>query len=362
MDKIKKFIDCYIPTELCNLRCHYCYITQKRKFNNKLATFDRSPQEIRKALSKKRLGGVCLLNFCAGGETLLSENVLPVVKALLEEGHYVMIVTNGTISERFIEISKWDKKLLNHLFFKFSFHFLELKRLNMMDKFFNNVKLMKSSGSSFTVELTPSDELIPYIDEVKQVCVDNLGALCHVTIARDDRTNGIEVLSGLSFEEYKKTWSVFDSELFNFKSEIFYKHRTEFCYAGLWSAWLKLDTGDIYPCNCGKCFDNIYKNIKRPIRFRVIGKQCSLAHCYNGHAWLALGNIPELITPTYAEERNRKCSDGTEWLTADMKSFMSSKLCENNKQYSERKKRRFDKSSQSITKKIKNRISIFLNK
>ena len=90
MDKIKRFIDCYIPTETCNLRCHYCYIAQLGKFNVKLAKFSKTPETIRKALPKERLGGVCLLNMCAGGETLLSEDVLPVLKALLLEGNYVM--------------------------------------------------------------------------------------------------------------------------------------------------------------------------------------------------------------------------------------------------------------------------------
>lgn len=64
--KMKKFIDCYIPTETCNLRCHYCYITQQRKFENKVVSFTHDPQVIRKALSIKRLGGPCLINLCAG--------------------------------------------------------------------------------------------------------------------------------------------------------------------------------------------------------------------------------------------------------------------------------------------------------
>ncbi|MGL5150610.1 MAG: hypothetical protein ACRC7N_08590 [Clostridium sp.] len=77
---MKKYIDCYIPTEACNLRCHYCYITQKRKFNSKLAKFKNTPKEIRLALSKDRLGGECLLNFCAGGETLLVEEIIEIVR------------------------------------------------------------------------------------------------------------------------------------------------------------------------------------------------------------------------------------------------------------------------------------------
>ena len=118
MDKLKKYIDCYIETETCNLRCHYCYITQKRKFNNKVIKFDHSPQEIRKALSKERLGGTCLFNFCAGGETLLAREIIYVTEELLREGHYVMIVTNATLTDRLKEIAKFDTALLRRLFFK----------------------------------------------------------------------------------------------------------------------------------------------------------------------------------------------------------------------------------------------------
>ena len=333
MDKIKRYIDCYIPTEACNLRCHYCYIAQKRKFNSKLARFSHSAEEIAARLSRDRLGGTCLLNLCAGGETLLSEDVLPLVKALLEEGHYVTIVTNGTITKRFQEIVQLEKILLKRLMIKFSFHFLELNRLGLMDVFFNNIRLMKAAGVSFSVEITPSDELIPFIEEVKETCIMQLGALCHVTIARDDRTNGIDILSDLSFDAYKETWGQFDSELFRFKSEIFYQKRNEFCYAGEWSCYLNLETGILSQCYCGSPLCNIYEDTNS-IPFRAIGKKCSLPHCYNGHVFLTMGCIPEMQTPTYADVRNRMCRDGSEWLTSKMKDFLQSKLVESNKEYS----------------------------
>lgn len=344
MDKIKRFIDCYIDTETCNLKCHYCYIALQERFNKKLVKFKHTPDEIRKALSKERLGGACLINFCAGGETLLAEDVIPVIRALLEEGHYLMIVTNGTMTNRFQEISKFPKELLDKLFFKFSFHYIELKRLNMMDIYFENVKTMQKAGASFTIEVTPSDELIPYIDELKETCLKRLGTLCHLTVGRDDRKPGIELLSEKSFEEYKKIWGVFESNLFKFKSEIFYKKRKEFCYAGDWSVYLNLSTGDMKQCYCGRVLDNIYKDINRPLKFEAIGCNCSQPHCYNGHAFLALGDIPELETPTYAELRNRVTDDGIEWLQPKMKDFMSQKLYDNNEKYTDKKKKKVNRN------------------
>lgn len=333
MDKIKRFIDCYIPTETCNFRCHYCYITQQRKFNNKLAKFEKTLDEIRRALSKKRLGGTCLFNLCAGGETLLSEDVINITKELLEEGHYVTIVTNGSLTNRFEEISKFPKKLLNRLMFKFSFHYLELKRLNMLDKYFENVNLMKDSGASIVVEITPNDELEEYIPEIKEICMRKLGALPHITIARNDNDELIGHLSKHSFEDFLNIWSQFDSDMLKFKSTIFYKKRKEFCYAGDWSIYLNLLTGDYSQCYGGIMLGNIYESIEKPLNFVAIGKKCPLPHCYNGHAFLTLGCIPELPSITYASIRNRKCMDGTQWLTKDMNEFISSKLEESNNKY-----------------------------
>ena len=83
---------------------------------------------------------------------------------------------------------------------------------------------------------------------------------------------------------------------------------------------------------------NIFKNINKPIRFLPIGNNCGLQHCFNGHTLLGLGNIPELTTPTYGEMRNRFCTDGSEWLYPEMKSFMETKLYETNKEYSKLEK------------------------
>lgn len=361
MEKLKRYIDCYISTETCNLRCHYCYITQQRKFNNKLVKFRYTPQEIRTALSKDRLGGACLLNMCAGGETLLVEDIIEVVKELLLEGHYVMVVTNGTLTKRFEEFAKFDRVLYKKLIFKFSFHYLELLRLNRLNTFFDNVKMMQEAGASFTIEITPSDELIPYIQEVKDVCMERLGTLCHVTIARDDRTKGIEVLSKYSFEEYKNIWGEFNSTLFDFKSTIFYQKRKEFCYAGDWSLYLNLSTGRLTQCYCGSEIDNIYDNPDKPLKLQAIGHHCSLAHCYNGHAFLTLGTIPELDTPSYAEVRDRANESGEHWLQPEMMHFMSQKLKDNNQAYSDSEKkglefRRIYTRYKSLKKKVFNKL------
>ena len=333
-DKIKKFIDAYIPVTTCNLRCHYCYITLQHMFDNEIPKFKYTPQYMAKALAKERLGGTCCINFCGGGETLIPNEMPDIINEILIQGHYVMVVTNGTLSQRFDEIvKKIGTEQLKRLFFKFSFHYLELKSRNLLDTFVANINKIKNAGCSFTVEITPNDELIPYIEDIKQFSIDEFGALPHITVARDSRKNDLPILTNLSHEEYIKTWNQFNSKLFEYKISVFGEKRKEFCYAGAWSYYLDLLTGDLKQCYCGEVLQNIYADIKIPIIEKPIGKNCKEAHCYNAHAWLTWGDIPSKKAPTYLEMRDRKCIDRSNWCIEPIYSFYKSKLYESNKQF-----------------------------
>ena len=339
MDKLKRYIDCIVPIEGCTLRCHYCYITCHRKFNNNKAVFKYTPAQVKAAMTKERLGGTCLVNLCGAGETLIPEEVLDYAKALLENGHYVMLVTNATLTSRFELMSKWPKGLLERLFFKFSYHYLQLKERNLLDRFFSNIKMMKDAGASFTVEVTPSDELIPFVDECIQRCVDELGAKPHCTVARDERVpDKLPILTNMTRDEYKAFWGQkFESKLFEYKLSIFEVPRKEFCYAGVWSNHFVLGSGVLKQCYMTLAGQDIVKDPSRPIKVPAIGR-CQELHCYNGHSWIALGDIPELESPTYAEMRNRVCADGSEWLNERFKAVVSQRTCDNNEHYGPAKK------------------------
>lgn len=323
---IKRFIDCHVPTEVCNFRCPYCYIGQKRSLSGRADKVGRKPEEVRAALSMQRWGGTLFVNFCAGGETLLLEDILPIIRAVLEEGHVVQIVTNGSVSERFDEIAGIPKELLDRLFVKFSFHYTELKRLNLIEIFFTNVLKVKNAGASISLEITPGDEMVPYIDEMKKVSIEYLGALPHVTVARNENTPGFEKLTNYTDEEYKEIWGQFESPMFDLKLRLLSEKREEFCYGGEWTFFLHLGTGDLKQCYRGAVIDNIYKDINEPIHFQPIGKGCPEKYCYNGHAWLTLGAIPGMDIPVYREIRDRKCQDGTYWLSATVRDAFSQKL------------------------------------
>lgn len=339
MDIIKRFIDFYVPVESCTFRCHYCYITHHRKFDNKLPVLKYSAEQVRAGLSKERMGGPCLINICGGGETLLPPEVIGYIRALLEEGHYVMVVTNASVTKRFEEMAQFPPELMKRLFFKFSYHYMQLKERGLLDRFASNVKMMSDAGASYTIEATPSDELIPYIDEMKEFSIKHFGAVNHVTVGRNEAAKGnLPILTKLPHHEYEQIWSTFHSEFFEYKYSIFNKKRTEFCYAGDWSFVLNVGTGMMQQCYCSYYRQNILDDPSKPIKFLAVGNNCNQYHCYNGHAFLCLGDIPEHKAPTYATIRNRVCVDGSEWLKPEMKSFMSTRLKESNKEYSKGKK------------------------
>ena len=335
-EKLKRYIELHVPVTTCNFRCSYCYISHAKLFHNKPPVFKYSPEIVKRALSKERLGGVCLINLCGGGETLIPKEITDYIRVLLENGHYLSIVTNGSVTQRLDEIAMLPEEYRSRIFFKFSYHFLELKRKNMMQRFFDNIRKMRDAGCSFVLEITPNDESIPYIGEIQETAIRELGAPCHVTIARNDVApdNSRPMLTNLNEEEFYKTWGCFDTDMLKYKRTIFGKKRKEFCYVGDWAFAVDLGSGYMRQCYASPLYMNIFDNPDEPIRFNPVGHRCPLPHCYNGHAWLTLGCIPEHKCITYAQLRNRVCVDGSEWLKPNVKEFFSCKLKDNNREYS----------------------------
>ncbi len=336
MDHIKKILLFRIPVSICNFRCHYCYIGQRPvHFQGIHPEMRVNPEEFGKAFSVDRMGGTCYGNFCADGETLLTKDLDKYVKSFCIQGHYGEVVTNLSVTKALDRFLEWDKDLLRRLEFKCSFHYLWLKEHDLLDVFAKNVNKIWKAGASANVEITPSDELIPYIDEVKAFSMKHFGALPHLTIARDDRTENIDYLTKLSMEEYDSYWSQFSSGFWQFKKSIFGKRQKGFCHAGAWSYYIDMSTGDATPCYFSTKFFNFYDKIGGgyfPLMENPVGK-CPLSHCYNGHALLTLGLIPNEYSTRYGDIRDREKTDGSHWLQPELKAFFNSKLEESNKTY-----------------------------
>lgn len=332
MEKIKRFIECLIPVTACNLKCSYCYVIQREKNTGEIPQLKYSPQEIGKALTKERLGGCCYFSICGAGETLIPYDTIEIAKVLLQNGHYVNITTNGTLRKRIEEmlniLTPEEKRRLH---FSFSFHYLELKRINKINDFFDTVKMVNKEGCSFVVQLNLCDEYIPYIEEIGRMCKEEIGAYPQIAATRKEKElhNDVQLMTELTKEEYINYGKYFDSPLFDFTMKNFNKKRKEFCFAGEWSFVLNLATGVMKRCYaCNKGYD-IIRNPHKPIPFCAIGKNCGSLFCMNSSHFMSLGVIPSVETPTYAELRNRKES-GFDWYSDSMNEFLSGKLKDQN--------------------------------
>lgn len=336
--KPKRLINGIIPTNKCNLKCEYCYISQLPEYMKMTQSFEYTPEHIAKCLSAERLGGICLINLTGEGETMLQPDLVKLCRLLLEQGHFMEIVTNLTVKKVVDEFLTLPEELQKRLEFKVSFHYDELKRLGILDKFWVNLEAVQKSAYSFTLELMSSDSHMQSINEIIDLCEEHVGAKCHVTVGRTESLKDKRLLTNYDKNEYVKKWSVFDSAMFNFKMELLGVKRKEFCYAGDWTLFLNMHTGEARSCYAQPDSQNIFKQPDKPIRFRAVGCHCIQPYCFNGHAYLSLGAIPEMKSPTYYDIRNRKRADGTEWFGEEAKEFFNSKLVESNSEYTNLKK------------------------
>ena len=338
-DKIKRFFECLMPVTACNLKCNYCYVIQRDNGKMKMPQLKYSPQIIGKGLTKERLGGVCYFSICGAGETLLPKETIEIAYELLNNGHYVNLTTNGTLTKRFDEIIQFPKEFLERLHFAFSFHYNELVRLNMLNIFFENVRKVKKAGCSFLVQINLCDEYLEEWNEIKELCISEIGASPQVAATRDEDSNSgkiekVEFLTNLEEQEYINIGKEYKSPLFDFTVKNFNVKRREFCYAGDWSGTLDLGTGILSKCY-GPNKQDIFKDISKTIDFSAIGK-CNALFCMNSSHFMSLGVIPEVDTPTYASLRDREEAG---WYSQRMKEFLNQKLKDNNNQYSCLKKK-----------------------
>ncbi len=329
---MKKMFLFAIPLSVCNLRCRYCYLTTRASsFEGNIPEMCYSPEEIAYAMRLERVGGPSYINLCADGETLILPDIERYIELLGKEGHYIEVVSNMVLTNRLDKVLALGRDVLGHVEFKCSFHWQQLKERGLLETFADNVNKAYEAGASVNVEVTPPDELIPEIDELKAFSLEHFGALPHLSIARDDSTGGIERLTDLSLDEYNRTWSDFDSGFWNFKTAIFGKRQTEFCYAGAWSYYVNMATGEATQCYCGSKVGNLFEAPDEPLPEKPTGK-CPIAHCYNGHMLLTLGLIPGATDVRYGDIRDRVRADGTHWLQPELHAFFNEKVSESNEE------------------------------
>ena len=331
MEPIKYFFECLIPITVCNMKCHYCYVVQRGYRTMKMAEMRYSPKQIAEGLSHKRLNGAAYISICGIGETTMVKELPEICLELRKEGHYINITTNGTFIrffDQFLELI--PSEMLARVNFSFSFHYLELERMKAFEKFFANINRVKDAGCSILVQFNLCDEYEPHLEDIKRMCLENVGALPQIAATRDEfsLSKDIRLFTKHSVEEYVHSVDDFDSPLFKFTMKNFMVKRREYCYAGKWGGSLNLATGIFHPCYGSPVAFDIFKDPSKPIPFRAMGKHCCSLFCTNSSHFISLGMIPEYDAPTYAELRNRQTKKG-EWYNETMKEVLSQKLYNN---------------------------------
>lgn len=335
MDKIVRFVECLIPMSVCNFKCEYCYVIQQNRDKQEMNKLENCMKHLSRAFNKERWGGVCYFSLCAIGETLLVPAIVDIIEQLLKDGHYVNVTTNGTINQRFDEILKIDHVYLKKLNISFSLHYDELIRTNKMNDFIKNVKKMINSETSVLVQINLCDSYISKIDSIKDMCLMEFGELPHVALTREEVKGSFKIYTD-SEETYLKTCKDMNSKLFEFTEKQFNKRIKTFCYAGDWSFILDIESGTLNSCYGCKSHYNIYHDIDRKIKKKVIGR-CSSKYCVNSSHFLSLGVSPDYTAPTYYELRARP---KTEWHKETIRYALDSKLQFSNNRYSKTKEYR----------------------
>lgn len=335
--RVHKFIDLNMHgTTMCNFHCDYCYVWRRHEFENSTILSNHTVKEIRNGLSVEKTGGICFINMCARGETMLSSDIAELAYELLDEGHYVSIVTNGTVKKNIEKILEFPERLQERFFFKLSFHYLELEKRNLFDVFWKNVEAIKRSRCSYTLEITPYDGLVDRIPEIKAMFSEKTGGVMpHISYARDSKKVDYDILSDYSLEEYGRIWGQFDSKMFDLKCRHYGEKIKEYCHAGEWSYLVNILTGDIRACYRQDVIGNIYAPDFKSFPARPVGCDCHMAYCYNNHAFIAWGTVPAIKDYSYLEMRDRIDADGKHWVKEPMRSFMADKLYDTNYAYEE---------------------------
>lgn len=348
MSGIYRFINTNIPTIGCNLRCEYCYIRQhgdeehlQVDKNRKL--FEYSVPHMLKALSVKRMGGICMFNISGTGETLLNPDIFDIVYGLISQGHYVALISNCTITDIIERFGAMPEEYRHRLFFKASFHYRELKKRKLLETYARNIQFMKEHQIAFSVEIVSNDYVLGELEELKAFSMKSFGALPHVLAGRDEgeKNKFPKYETKLSEEEFREVWSEFDSDLFRYQdTDYLLNHNAEFCYAGVYTGSLDLGTGNFSPCPGSRVITNFFEDIDSPIPFVPVA-ECPFPYCYCGFFLHVLAGVArEEYHPdvSFYQFRDRVCPDGSTWLTPSIREVFSHRCAEYHEDYPAEKK------------------------
>lgn len=307
---IKYTITVYVPGSICNFKCSYCYVSQALDSEHlEKPIFHYSIEQMLSAFQPNRLGGIANVIVIGRGETLIPDEVIPFVHGLLDMGHYVEVVTNLSLSNKVEELLCTTKSNLKRLLVKGSLHWVELKRLNLVDVYFNNMKKVLEAGASGLPFFVVCDEYMPYLEEIKNICEEKLGTVpqCSPCLKYDDhsdfyRYGKIRTQPECTDEFVNKIDILFHSKIFDLCVRFLrIDPQKIFCYAGKWSFVVEMDTGYLGKCHNKPTGQNFY-DLKTDIFLEPVACFCGISSCALQYDFIAQGLIPEILNiPTYGE-------------------------------------------------------------
>lgn len=293
MEKIVKMINGTIHTLGCTLQCEYCYLAQRGyKNDGDIFALKYPLDKVLKACSKERLGGTCFIQIIGDGETLLPKDAGPLILGLLKEGHYVQVITNGTLTERIHDLIEGAEQegVVDHLLMSFSLHFMELEKGNWLKIYADNINYVREKGVSFRISMVCSDADIEAEKRIHEYCENDLdGVALSIGSAKkyNEITGNIEGLwSKYEKEEYyKKVIDIFPSYNLEYIQDLDEIDNHKFCYAGSWYFQVDFTTGTYSQClqNAGPVH-NFFENIEDELLLEPVGTRCKASWCWCGWA------------------------------------------------------------------------------
>lgn len=300
--EIRYDITLYVPGTVCNMRCEYCYVTQCIDENHSIKANLKYPLEtVISAFSPNRLKGLAHITVISGGETLLCQEVIPLLKGLLEYGHVISLVTNVTIRKRLDELLNFDRKLLSRLLLKGSLHWNELIRLNKLNFYFEYMRKFRAAGASINPFIVIGPSYYDKLQEIHDKCINELGDVpdCTPCFKMPEKTDIYRNGKFYSDPPINENYLKMEEKLFNskvFKTSVKWLDidpKKVFCYAGKWSFYVVLETGALGKCHGCPPEANFFENIDKMPKLEAIGTNCQISTCALQYNFIGEGLIPE---------------------------------------------------------------------
>ena len=348
--KIVKTITACVPGTACNFKCKYCYIGNCCDEDHRTPTkFLYSVEHMIKAFSPERLGGIADIIVIGNGETLLPPEVVPFIKGLLKQGHVVELATNLTLNDRVDELLNMSKENLSRLVMRPSFHYNELKRLNKIDDFFNNLNKFREAGSACIPFMVICNEYMPVLDEIKSLFQNKFGAMpqCTPTLTYEKKSDinrfGKVQTDPIITQELKNLIKEkFNSSIFDLCCDYLnVDPKQVFCYAGKYSFTVTLDNGNVQKCHCAPPEFSMFKDLNRSLDMEAIGSNCCINTCAMQYQFIAQGlleNCAEDLThySLVWKDRENYCNE-------EVKRLLNFNYLQENLKYTDSQKEQINK-------------------